>query len=375
MNINIRENSVSIQTAKTINALQAAVDQAEKESLPSFTYFNDADVVSWYLYTSDKLLTERSRSKRTTKSYEREIKQFIQYIYMYQDEMGLDVEWQEQQFLRSLSPRHLRKYQEWLVKSSPYVKTNFEKKKPGYSVATLTTKTTILKQFFRFLYDKKYISEPLHEGLKSISVNSDDRPNRDMGTEDVVRVLEAFIKTKNIFAFTIVQLLVATGIRNEELCTLQIKSIKRNINGEEYLEILGKGNKRRDVPLKSSVKQSIIYYRQARNVEPLEYAAADSPLIPTKTGAFFSASYLTQTLCKEMAKIQEHLPFDTNRITPHIFRHAFAIISHENDVSVHDIMRSLGHERLDTTMIYLEKIFDQERHASHQWTNAISNYL
>ncbi|MGE7692038.1 tyrosine-type recombinase/integrase [Lysinibacillus sp. NPDC097214] len=375
MDIAIRENGVSIQAVDTIPTLQAAVDRAERESLPLFAYFNDADVVTWYLYTSNKLLKDRSRTKRTIKSYEREIKQFIQYIQLYQDEMDLDVEWQDQQFLRSLSPRHIRKYQEWLATSSPYVKENAEKDKTGYSVSTLTRKTTVLKQFFRFLYQNKYISEPLHEGLKSVTVRSDDRPNRDMGTEDVVRVLDAFIKTKNIFAFTIVQLLVATGIRNEELCTLQIQSIKRNINGEDYLEIMGKGNKRRDVPLRSSVKQSIVYYRQARNVSPMESAAIDSPLIPTKMGTFFSASYLTQTLHKEMAKIQHLLPFDVNRITPHVFRHAFAIISHENKVEPYDIMRSLGHERLDTTMIYLEKIFAQERHASHQWTNNISNYL
>ena len=34
----------------------------------------------------------------------------------------------------------------------------------------------------------------------------------------------------------------------------------------------------------------------------------------------------------------------------------------------HDIMRSsLGHEKIETTMIYLEKVFAKERHAIHQW--------
>jgi hypothetical protein len=30
-------------------------------------------------------------------------------------------------------------------------------------------------------------------------------------------------------------------------------------------------------------------------------------------------------------------------------------------------MRSLGHEKIETTMIYLEKIFEKERHAIHGW--------
>lgn len=46
---------------------------------------------------------------------------------------------------------------------------------------------------------------------------------------------------------------------------------------------------------------------------------------------------------------------------------AFAIISRLNGVDVYDIMRSLGHEKIETTMIYLEKIFEKEKHAIHSW--------
>lgn len=49
------------------------------------------------------------------------------------------------------------------------------------------------------------------------------------------------------------------------------------------------------------------------------------------------------------------------------FRHAFAIISHKSKVDIYQIMRSLGHEKIETTMIYLEKIFEKERHAIHGW--------
>ena len=55
------------------------------------------------------------------------------------------------------------------------------------------------------------------------------------------------------------------------------------------------------------------------------------------------------------------------KLTPHVFRHAFAIISKINGVDIYDIMRSLGHEKIETTMIYLEKVFEKERHAIHSW--------
>ena len=53
------------------------------------------------------------------------------------------------------------------------------------------------------------------------------------------------------------------------------------------------------------------------------------------------------------------------RITPHYFRHAFAIISRLNNVDVYNIMRSLGHERIETTEIYLAKTFAKQSNAIH----------
>ncbi|MEB2492920.1 hypothetical protein SOP93_17295 [Peribacillus frigoritolerans] len=44
---------------------------------------------------------------------------------------------------------------------------------------------------------------------------------------------------------------------------------------------------------------------------------------------------------------------------------AFAIVSHLNGVDVYQIMKSLGHEQLSTSEIYLEKVLEKERHAIH----------
>lgn len=52
---------------------------------------------------------------------------------------------------------------------------------------------------------------------------------------------------------------------------------------------------------------------------------------------------------------------------PHTFRDAFSIISHLIGVDVYQIMKSLGHEQLSTSEIYLEKVFEKERHAIHLW--------
>lgn len=52
-----------------------------------------------------------------------------------------------------------------------------------------------------------------------------------------------------------------------------------------------------------------------------------------------------------------------NQMTPRVPAFFRIEIIHVN----YDIMRSLGHEKIETTMIYLEKIFEKERHAIHSW--------
>ncbi|MFL0584938.1 tyrosine-type recombinase/integrase [Solibacillus silvestris] len=369
LNHSLTKNSM---TTLLVN-LQEKLDQAERSQLTPFSDFNDAEMIIWFLYQSEHLLIEQARSNRTIREYEKELNQFIEYLMKYHNEMGLDVVWSES-FFRSLAPRHIRLYQEWLKENSPYVKSQRAKGKSGYSVATLTRKTTIIKQFLSFLYEKKYVTAPLHEGLKSVQVRSDDRPNRDMGTKDVGRIMQLFINTENIFAFTIIQTLVTTGLRNEELCKLTVQDLRKSISGNPYLAVIGKGNKRRDIPLRENIVKSIDYYRIARQVPPIADAQPQEPLFPTARGLHFSPSGFSQWLSRQIESIADdslkHL-----KITPHTFRHAFAIISHENNADVYDIMRSLGHEKIDTTMIYLQKIFEQENHTSHLWKNDILKYL
>ncbi|MBO2536955.1 tyrosine-type recombinase/integrase [Rummeliibacillus suwonensis] len=135
------------------------------------------------------------------------------------------------------------------------------------------------------------------------------------------------------------------------------------MQGGYYLQVLGKGNKRRDVPIKDKVLQSINMFRDARGQKSLSEA---DPLFTTNTGNAYTPSYLSQYVKKQLQLLPNDIFGNTGiKVTPHVFRHAFAIIS--NKVDVYDIMRSLGHEKIDTTMIYLDKLFKNEHNATHQW--------
>jgi integrase/recombinase XerD len=53
------------------------------------------------------------------------------------------------------------------------------------------------------------------------------------------------------------------------------------------------------------------------------------------------------------------------------FKHAVAIISYMSEADVYKMMRSLGHEKMETTMIYLEKVFEKEQHVIHDWEKGV----
>ena len=354
-----------LETVLPFHLLQERLDLAEKNQEKQFADFSDVEMIQWFLYRKEHLDRQHDKSLRTIKEYERELTQFVEQLVRYSEEIDIDMDYIiEGSLFKSLSPRHIRRYQEWLAERSPYVQKN-----GSYSPATLARKTTIIKNFLQFMYEVEYIHEPLHKGLFTATVRKDDRPNRDLGPQEVIQLLDHFRKINHPVAFAIIHILTTTGLRNEEFCKLQVRDLQYDsINGGYYLNVLGKGNKRRQIPLKEKILNSIRMFRNARGLEDLSVADKESPLVTTNTGKAYTPSYLSQYLSK-MIK-ETNLPFLLHRsspIGPHTFRHAFAIISHKSGVDIYQIMRSLGHEKIETTMIYLEKIFEKERHAIHGW--------
>ncbi|MEC0300631.1 tyrosine-type recombinase/integrase [Peribacillus frigoritolerans] len=349
----------------SIHTLQERIDTAERDGHHPFSDFNDIDMLQWFLQRREHLKRHHEKSTRTVRAYERELIQFIEQLHTHSMEINIDLgKVVDGSLFKSLSIRHIRRYQEWLSEKSPYVIT-----KGAYSVATLSRKTTIIKNFLKFLFVSGYITEPIHEGFFKINIRKDDRPNRDLGSKEVIQLLDYFRKINHPIVFSIIHILTMTGMRNEEFTRLRVRDLQYDsITSTYFLEVLGKGNKRRQIPLKEKGMNSIRMFRSARGMHDIVTAEGDDPLFTTNSGRAYSPSYLSQYLTKAIKESGlPFLKFRSSSIGPHTFRHAFAIISHLNGVDVYQIMKSLGHEQLSTTEIYLEKVFEKERHAIHLW--------
>src|SRR5690606_24146451 len=139
-------------------------------------------------------------------------------------------------------------------------------------------------------------------------------------------------------------------------------------DGGYWLEVIGKGNEKRELFIFPNVFDTIIQFRKRRGLETFINHDDTSPIFVTAKNKPYTYKYLSKYLTDALMKAD--IPFikDKSRsITPHTLRHGFAIISAEEDTDVYRIMQALGHKKMDTTMIYLEKHTKRKNHAAHSW--------
>ncbi|MGR5878851.1 hypothetical protein ACT7DO_01475 [Bacillus pacificus] len=121
-NLQVSEWKKKIQDSSSIHLLQERLDLAEKNQEKRFADFSDVEMIQWFLYRKEHLNRQHDKSTRTIKEYERELTQFVEQLVQYSKEIDIDMDYIiEGSLFKSLSPRHIRRYQEWLAERSPYV--------------------------------------------------------------------------------------------------------------------------------------------------------------------------------------------------------------------------------------------------------------
>lgn len=138
--------------------------------------------------------------------------------------------------------------------------------------------------------------------------------------------------------------LYSSGLRVSELVNLRISDIYFK---EMFLQILGKGNKQRLVPIgKIALKYLNIYLEEVRIHFPVKKEAANCVFL-NKRGAKLSR-VMVFLIIKELAgKIGLK-----QEISPHTFRHSFATHLVEGGADLRAVQAMLGHESITTTEIY-----------------------
>jgi integrase/recombinase XerD len=142
----------------------------------------------------------------------------------------------------------------------------------------------------------------------------------------------------------IIEVLYSCGLRVSELVNLQISNIFFN---EEYISVFGKGKKQRLVPISQNAIKHIRLWMEDRNLLTIKKGNEDY-LFLNRRGAKLSR-VMVFTMIKQYA---EQAGLNTEKISPHTFRHSFATHLLEGGANLRAIQEMLGHESITTTEIY-----------------------
>lgn len=141
----------------------------------------------------------------------------------------------------------------------------------------------------------------------------------------------------------IIETLYSCGLRVSELTTLRISDLNFD---EDYITIIGKGNKERIVPIGSTAKRWIHkYIEEVRTHTP--HRDYSDTLFLNNRGKGLSRImifYIVKDLIRD-ADIQKN-------ISPHSLRHSFATHLIEGGANLRAVQEMLGHESITTTEIY-----------------------
>lgn len=164
-------------------------------------------------------------------------------------------------------------------------------------------------------------------------------------------------------------LLYTTGLRANELLSLNWGSFRYNRQGYLYVDVIGKGNKPRTIPIKEETEQLLFKYRRSLG-ESVEIDTYDvSPLffsLYNRKDLLQHKKRLTYPSLYKIVKEAVQLAGKQQQVSPHWFRHTFVTMMLENDVPLAIVKDMAGHSDISTTNIYLERINQDNTHVHLQ---------
>ncbi len=143
----------------------------------------------------------------------------------------------------------------------------------------------------------------------------------------------------------IIETLYSCGLRVSELVNLKISDLYFN---EGFIQVTGKGNKQRFVPIaNSTIKYINTYIQEIRAHQNIANQDSDVVFLNRR------GKKLTRAMIFTLLKTQAQIAGIKKNISPHTLRHSFATHLLENGADLRAIQQMLGHESITTTEIYM----------------------
>ncbi len=217
------------------------------------------------------------------------------------------------------------------------------RRKEGLGARGVRRALSAIRSFYRWLEREEVLANPAPRAVRTPRLaRTLPRP---LSEQDAARSLDAardgdvqWIAARDAALLT---LLYGAGLRISEALSLK----RADTPFSEWLTIMGKRNKERQVPVLPAVREAVADY--ARQI-PFT-GTGDAPLFLSRRGKPMGARE-AQAL---MQRLRGALGL-SDRATPHALRHSFATHLLGNGGDLRAVQELLGHASLSTTQTYTE---------------------
>jgi integrase/recombinase XerD len=276
---------------------------------------------------------ERGQSEHTQKTYATLLKKFVT--------------WAQTQKLtdwKSVELQHLTAF--LLHERDRPVENQPEGGARKLSSESVYLEIAALRAFYRFAHNEKFLPVDIAEKL-SLPGRWKRLP-KTLSETEIKKLLapEVAETPQSLCDQAVLELAYASGLRLAELRGIRIEQLHLEAG---FINVIGKGNKERVVPVGRTAIAAINRYLEAGRPK-LVTPRTPANLFLTRRGTPFAPV----TMWKHIRDRAERAGFDLKlrKITPHILRHSFATHLLEHGADLRIIQELLGHSSIGTTEAY-----------------------
>ncbi|MEZ8081285.1 site-specific tyrosine recombinase XerD [Enterovibrio norvegicus] len=276
----------------------------------------NASLVEQFL---DAMWMERGLSENTLASYRNDLLKLCHWL----EEKGV--------LLTQVQTSTLQDYQHWLFDQD-------------YKQTSRARMLSAIRRLFQYLYREKQREDDPSATL--ISPKLPKRLPKDLSEEQIEALLDApdVEDMLELRDKAMMELLYATGLRVTELISLTTENVSLR---QGVVRVIGKGGKERLVPMGETAIDWLEQFMTYSRPQLLGEKSSDV-FFPSRR-----ARQMTRQTFWHRIKFYAALAnIDSELLSPHVLRHAFAthLLNHGADLRV--VQMLLGHSDLSTTQIY-----------------------
>lgn len=267
----------------------------------------------------DSIWLEKGLSENTLQSYRHDLDKLVGWLN------------KQSMSLLTVTTYDLQAYQAWLLEQN-------------YKQTSRARMLSAIRRLFQYFTREKLRSDDPSALL--IAPKLPKRLPKDMSEQQIEALLDAPIVEDplELRDKAMLELLYATGLRVTELVSLTMENMSLR---QGVVRVMGKGGKERLVPMGENAIEWIETYIEQGRPALLGEKSSDV-VFPSKR----ARQMTRQTFWHRIKFYAQHAGIDSEALSPHVLRHAFAthLLNHGADLRV--VQMLLGHSDLSTTQIY-----------------------